>query len=118
MDRQCFVVDPDPTYPLNADPDQDPESGSYTKFYTCLKIRILFRFYSQQCQSTLFYLSRQRHSRCQYSGQYIEIFLKKDSLAVHLEEMDTVRIRQNYADPTGSGSTTLVKMLSRVLAEV
>jgi len=74
--------------------------------------------YSQQCLSTLFYLSRQRHSRFQYSGQYIEIFWKKYSLALYLEEMDTVRIRQNDADPTGSGSTTLVKMLFWVLAEV
>ncbi len=34
---------------------------------------------------------------------------KKYSLSFHLVEKDTVqiRIRQNYADPTGSGSTTL-----------
>jgi hypothetical protein len=41
-------------------------------------------------------------------GQYIEIFWKKYSLAFE-------RIRQSDADPTGSGSTTLVKKLFKAV---
>jgi hypothetical protein len=49
------------------------------------------------------------------SFAYVGIFFftftpgKKYSLSFHLVEKDTVQIliRQNYADPTGSGSTTL-----------
>jgi hypothetical protein len=69
-------------------------------------------------KSTIFYFSRQRHMshNFQYYGQYSKIFWKKEQL--HLVETDTdpdpdrqtwmrIRIRQNDADPTGPGSTTL-----------
>ncbi len=50
----------------------------------------MFNFYSLQCQFTMFYLSRQRHrdKKFQYFGEYLEIFRKKNILALTLVKMD------------------------------
>ncbi len=72
-------ADPDPTFHFDADLGQDSGSRSYHMIYRRWNTRIFFYFYSHHHQSTLFYISRQRH-RChnfQYFGHYFEIFWKK-----------------------------------------
>ncbi len=70
-------VDPDPIFYFDADLDPNPDPSW---IYTQVGKKF---FYSQQWQSTLFYLSHQCHRfhNFQYFGQHIEIFWKKYSLS-------------------------------------
>ncbi len=73
-------------------------SYPFCKFWTCWKIWSFLYFCSQQCQFSWFFLSR-HHRKChnfQYFGQYI---------------------RQNYTDPTGSGSSTFLENLIERLSK-
>ncbi len=78
----CFHADPDPNLPFNATTDPDPSFTHVGK--------------SEKNSTFLYSNSRQRHGchNFQYFGQYIEIRLK----------WIEILIRQNYANPTGSGS--------------
>jgi|LakMenEpi03Aug12_release.lakeMendotaPanAssembly.Ray.scaffolds.fasta_scaffold1237060_1 hypothetical protein len=65
LDQHHF--DPDTTSRFDADPNPDPTDG----FTNIGKSEKMLRLSSQQCQSALFYISRQPHS-ChpfQYFGQ-------------------------------------------------
>ncbi len=73
MVRHRFDTDPDPTFHFNT--DSDPILPQ------------VFQFYSKECQSTLFYFSRQRQ-RCDNFPCFeklFQVFLNK----VYLVEMDT-----------------------------
>jgi hypothetical protein len=76
VDQHHFHADPDPTfhYETNSDPDPTPSFTHVGKYGNNS-----FDFYSQQCQSTLLYLSRQRYRshNFNYFGQCIEILWKK-----------------------------------------
>ncbi len=95
------------------------------KFYTCWKFSKIFDFFSQQCRFTLFYLFRQ-HDRCHNFVYSLLKTLEKVTFSFTFgwNEMDTDPDpapdpdqqalyadpdpdRQNYANPTRSGSTTL-----------
>jgi hypothetical protein len=70
VDRPRYDADPDPTFNFDTDPDPDP-SPSITHLRKSEKC---FDFCSQQCQLTLFYLSRQCH-RC-HNLSVLESILK------------------------------------------
>jgi hypothetical protein len=55
MDRHRVDACPDPTFYFDADPDQDPDP---TPSFTHVRKSDFKKTYSQQCQYTLFYLSR------------------------------------------------------------
>ncbi len=84
--------------------------------YTCWKIIFFYCFYSHYCKFTQFYLSRQYY-RCQiifqyfWTAVYFEIFWKKyissDFIFTFCCLRIKIRIRNNDAGKTGSGSTTL-----------
>jgi hypothetical protein len=59
-------LDPDTTFYFDADPDPNPTPSFKHVFYT------IFLLYSQQCQFTSFYLSRQI-LRCPNS-HYLEVY--------------------------------------------
>jgi hypothetical protein len=85
LDRCLADPDPDPTFPFDADPEQDPDSIS--NFYTQVgNQKFVFDFNSQQCQFILFYLSHQCHSclNFYYFGQHIEIFLQTSLVYLYL----------------------------------
>ncbi len=73
-----------------------------------------FNFYSRQCQFLLFFF-RQRH-RChnfQYFWQYFKIHRSTGIVYFYIWlKWKRIRIRQNDADQTGSGSRTLVSAVS------
>jgi hypothetical protein len=95
---QVFIVD---RYRIDADPDSDPDSTFHDDAdphpdpdpdpsLHMLENQKVFNFSSRQCQFTLFYLSRQRHrgKKFQYFRQCLEIFRKKNILALTLVKMD------------------------------
>ncbi len=131
--NQNFHYDADP----DLDPDrhqkrcvQYPYPDPTQNLNTCWKIgeNIYFLyFYSQQCQFTMFFLSH-KWKRChnfKYFVQHVEMFWKKvkNTCASCLELIPIrigririgkpwitipIRIRQNDADPSRSGYTSLV----------
>ncbi len=75
MNRHHFNADPDPSFHYETDADTDP-----TPSFTHVGMwEIFFNLNSQQCQSTLLYLSRQRYRSHDFNnfGQCIEILWKK-----------------------------------------
>ncbi len=103
MDRHCFDADPDTNFHFDADPDLDPDP---TPSLTHIGKSEFFLSY--------FYLSRQCHFCVIIFCTLDRIFSgEKYRFSLHLVDTDTdpdpirVRAQKNYAQLTGSGSTTL-----------
>jgi hypothetical protein len=78
-------IDPD-RHQINADPHVDPTLN----FTHIGKSERLFHLISQQCQFTLFFLSRHRHNfhyfhNFQYFGQYFGNLLKKSGIGIETD---------------------------------
>jgi hypothetical protein len=93
-----LTPEPDPTFHFDSYPDPDP-TPCLTQHGKSIKLQT-FNVNKKKGRKVILF---------DIMDSYLRFLEKRTAkLAFYLFEMNTIRIRQNYADPTRSGSTTLL----------